>query len=451
MPPKFLSSPSPADMPKTADVIIIGGGPAGAGALWALERAQPGIQAVLIEKGRQIASGASNASLENFRTAWPSRCNAVMMARSIDVFHHAEDYFGEGTQLGVRVRGYIWAGVTERGAAKLRGEVEHLHSVGLTHIEYLDEDEAQHRYGWLGPKLIAAKVDPAAGWLDSYALINAMAKTAHGATILLDVPDLSIRVEGGRVVGVETPSGFIASPRVLIAAGAESRRIGRTAGVELPIVVRPRQSFTTHYRHVEYPADGPMVIGAFPFPHVRPEAQTGAIFGWEYSWNAKRVLGEAKLELEDPIYPVEQWKDPRFPSVVPLLFARQFGDKPGTGFASPGYLRGVDHRAGYYVYRDETTAYETHADGTRHFYESQRAIIDAMPGVDGLFVSMAHVGHGIMSAPAAGEIAAAHVLNLPLSDPLYAQFGIDVPFVEHDASGLAADEVDNVAAENAGG
>ena len=134
-------------------------------------------------------------------------------------------------------------------------------------------------------------------------------------------------------------------------------------------------------------------------------------------------------ELVDPVWPIARCKDPRFPSMVLTLLARQFGYEAGQGFAHPRYMSGIDHRVGYYVYR--ANAYITGADGTRHPYESQRAIIDSWPGIDGLHLSVAHVGHGIMSSPAGGEIIAAKVLGLPLSDPVFRQFGLDVPWVEH--------------------
>jgi glycine/D-amino acid oxidase-like deaminating enzyme len=282
-----------------------------------------------------------------------------------------------------------------------------------------------------------------AGWLDSYALTYRMAQSAANATILLDVQEVRIRVEGGRVTGVETANGFIAAPRVVIAAGANARQVAATTGVELPLEVRPRQSFTTGWRHEGFAPDSPCVISAAPFPHVRPEAQTGAIFGWEYNWNNKHhkvANAPTRNALRDPIWPAAKLRDPRFPSLVLTLLARQFGYRDGEGFADPRYLREIDHRAGYYVYRNGNNAYTTDARGNRHPYESQRAIIDATPGVDGLFLSVAHVGHGIMSAPAAGEVVAAHVLGRPLPDPAYADFQLDVPWVEHDSGGLASVE-----------
>ncbi len=439
---RSLIAPSPAEQPKTADVVILGGGPAGTAAAWALERAQPGLRIVLIERGAQVGSGASNASLENFRTAWAAPCLAKLMTRSIAVFMHPAEYFGEGIDLGAKQRGYLWCAFTETQANKLRAEVDHLHAIGLSHVQYLDHDDVQVRFGWLGPKPLAGKFDPHAGWLNSSALISAFLRASVDTTVLLDVPDVRLLRQGDRITGVETPSGSIHAPKVLIAAGADSRAIAATANLGLPLVIRPRQSFTTGWRHPEFPSDSPAIIGAAPFPHVRPEAQDGAIFGWEYAWNAKGVAddGRAAQTLDAPIYPVDRWKDPRMPSMALMLLAKQFGHADGTGFASPRYLRGIDHRAGYYVYRGESAAYRLAADGQRTPYESQRAMLDAHPDVDGLFLSIAHVGHGIMSAPAAGEIVAARILGLPLPDPAFADFGWNAHYVEHDSGGLTPEK-----------
>ncbi|MDX1993188.1 MAG: FAD-binding oxidoreductase [bacterium] len=433
---RFLSNPSPEQMPRTADVIVIGGGPTGAAALWAIERAAPGTKTVLIEKGPALASGASLASLENFRTCWNAPCLHRMMLRSIHVFKNADEFLGEGGALGIKQQGYLFLAVNERQAAGLKGDVEHLNRHGLEHIEYLDHDELRRRYPWLGERMIAAKYDPMAGWLDSNALTYRLAASARHARILLDVQGTKVRLEGGLVKGVSTANGDIDAPIVVIAAGAGSRALGRSAGIDIPIVSRPRQSFTTSYRHASYPADGPCLISAAPHPHVRPEAGEGAVFGWEYHWLTRLEGQMRKVDaLQTPDHSADHYKDPRFPSLTLALLARQFGHQPGEGFADPRYLRGLWHRAGYYVYRDN--AYVTLPDGTRQRYDSQRAIIDRWPDIDGLFLSVAHVGHGIMSAPAAGEILAARVLNQPLPDPTFADFGLDVPFVEYDEGGLS--------------
>jgi hypothetical protein len=141
------------------------------------------------------------------------------------------------------------------------------------------------------------------------------------------VNDIQIIRESGHVTGVTTSAGNISAPKIVIAAGAGSHLIGHTAGIELPIVIRPRQSFTTGWRHPEFPEHGPMISGSAPFPHVRQEAQSGAIFGWKYNWHNKNVadqLGtnDAHNAIIDPLYPVAPLKDPHFPSIALTLLAR---------------------------------------------------------------------------------------------------------------------------------
>lgn len=432
---KFLSSAD--ETPRSADVVVIGGGPAGAAAVWALEQLAPGTNVVLIEKSERLGAGSSLASLECFRTCWPALPLAKQMERSVEVFRHADDYFGEGAaqSLAVKQRGYLFCAFTPAQADGLAADVRRLHEIGLTHIEYLNADEVQYRFGWLGEKVIAAKWDPIAGWLDSNAMIYKFIQNS-GAQVMLGVPKAEICVEGGRVTGVTTPSGTISAPKVVIASGANARAVGRTAGIELPVILRPRQSFTTGWRHAAIPEHAPMIIGAAPYPHLHPEAQSGAIFGYEYTWHNKYAgeeygTNDAHDAIIDPVYPAAPLKDPRFPSIALTLLARQFGHKDGEGFADTRYLRGISHNIGYYVFRDESVAYRE-IEGTKHPYDSERALIDAYPGIDGLYVSIAHVGHGIMTAPAGGEILARKVLGMPYADPSFAAFGFDVPWVEYD-------------------
>src|SRR5690606_33010700 len=112
---------------------------------------------------------SSLASLENYRTCWPAQPLAKQMERSVEIFHHADDYLGEGAAqaLAIRQQGYLFCAFTEAQAAGLKADVARLHDIGLHHIEYLDADEVAYRFGWVGPQVIAAKYDPVAGWLDS--------------------------------------------------------------------------------------------------------------------------------------------------------------------------------------------------------------------------------------------------------------------------------------------
>src|SRR5262245_7381268 len=105
---KFISNPT--DAPRTADVVVIGGGPAGTAALWAIEGCAPGTKTVLVERSDRLGAGSSLASLECYRTCWPALCLAKQMARSVEIFHQADHYLGEGAalSLAVKERGYLF-------------------------------------------------------------------------------------------------------------------------------------------------------------------------------------------------------------------------------------------------------------------------------------------------------------------------------------------------------
>jgi glycine/D-amino acid oxidase-like deaminating enzyme len=365
------------------------------------------------------------------------------MKRSIEVFFHADAYLGEGAQEAIHVkkRGYLFCGFTSTQAQALKDDVQRLQSVGMSHVEYLNADEVQYRFGWVGKNVIATKYDPIAGWLDSYALVYRYVQTVPNAHIILEAQDTQICHENGRIVGVQVGEKRISAPIVLLANGAYAHQTAQKSDIALPIVIRPRQSFTSDFRHAEFPEDAPMIIGASPFPHVRPEAGKSAIFGWEYAWRNKQVDPSYASDLHHdalvtPVPNKDNLKDPRYPSIALMILARQFGHNDGEGFADGRYLRGVRHNIGYYVYRDATTAYITQADGTRQPYDSERAILDAHPHIDGLFLSVAHSGHGIMTSPAGGEIIAHKILGRELPHPLYHDFAINVPYVEYDANAL---------------
>ena len=63
----------------------------------------------------------------------------------------------------------------------------------------------------------------------------AKAAQAAGVAIERDTEVTGIRVESGRIVGVDTSRGRLDTPIVVNAAGPHARAIGRMAGVDVPV------------------------------------------------------------------------------------------------------------------------------------------------------------------------------------------------------------------------
>jgi glycine/D-amino acid oxidase-like deaminating enzyme len=395
-----------------------------------LERADPTLNIVLLEANSQLAGGASTASMEQFRTCWVPQAIANQVKRSLEVFLNADDYLGEGAQAGLNIhrQGYLWLAMDEREAQAHCENVELMHTWGISHAAYLDGDELRRAYPWLPDHIVGAKFDPQAGWLSSDFLANRLARATQRTRFLLETPAQAILVEGGRVTGVQTPRGAIHTSAVVIANGPGARALGRTADIDLPLVCIPRQSFWTPYRQPDIPASAPLIISRRPYAHFRPEGD-GLTFAWSYHWVGKEG-GQRVTELVKPQWPIERLKDPRFPEATLYLLGKQFRQPDGVGFRDPRYLsRRIGHQVGYYVYREATN------DESGRVHRSERAIIDRWPGIDGLFLSVGHAGHGIMTAPAAAEIVAALVLGQTPPIPLWEDFGLGVKTVPHEEGG----------------
>ncbi|MCW5853974.1 MAG: FAD-binding oxidoreductase [Anaerolineae bacterium] len=422
-----------------SDVIIIGGGQAGPAVAWALERADPTVSITLVEDHDQLAAGASTASMENFRTAWVPQCIAEQMRWSVRLFLDPDHYLREGAAegLGVRRNGYLWLAMDDAEAAALRESVALLHSWGIEHAQFLSGDEVRYRFPWLPPHITGAKWDPLAGWLNSDFLAHRFVAQTRRTRRRMGARVRRILTEGGRVAGVETDRERLSAPVVVIAAGPGSRVLGRTAHADIPVFCIPRQSFRTPYRQPSIPASAPLVISRRPYAHFRPDGD-GLLFAWSYRWMKGDNEPPAGAEPIDgwtpgyvrPIWPIEPLRDPRFPEATLYLLGKQFRQREGEGFRDPRYLtRRIGHQIGYYVYREPVV------DAVGHLIRSERAILDRWPGLDGLFVCTAHAGHGIMTAPAVGEIMAGLILGRPPRIPLWEQFGLGVQSVPYEEGG----------------
>ena len=305
----------------TADIVIVGGGQVGPATAWALEREDPTLRIVVLEANSQLASGASTASLEQFRTCWTPQAIAEQVRWSLQIFLDPDTHLGDGAAQGlnVRRRGYLWLAMDEDEARAQRENVALLRSWGLRHACALDGEDVRREYAWLPERVVGARLDPMAGWLNSDFLANRFARTTHNTRFLLDTPAQAILARDGRVTGVRTSRGVVNAPVVVLAAGPGSRALGRTVGIDLPLVCIPRQSFLTPFRDPTIPANAPVVISRSPYAHFRPEGE-GLLFAWSYHW-ARHSGDELSPGYVDSIPPVQSLKDPRFPEATLYLLA----------------------------------------------------------------------------------------------------------------------------------
>jgi len=108
---------------------------------------------------------------------------------------------------------------------------------------------------------LAGTFNPNDGLVDPNSVVMGYVGAAQrmGVEALNNVEVTGMKVEVGKVEGVETNKGFVAAPTVVNAAGPWAGRLGKMAGVHIPITPLRRQMLTTTPLP-ELPADFPFVI-----------------------------------------------------------------------------------------------------------------------------------------------------------------------------------------------
>jgi len=354
-------------LPATCDVVIIGGGIAGASDAFFLSRA--GLSVVVLERGDQLAGLTTAQSAACFRAQWDEPDYAALVLPSIDFYGAFAERIGlPGWDIGIRRHGWLFITGAADGPAAVQAFVAGHRRLGVLDSESLDGDEARRRFPWLGVEVTAASYRAQDGWVSPYEVTYGFAK-ASSATFSLRTTAARILVAGDRVAGVETTIGTIGTRRVVLAAGPFSRGLAATAGVDLPVwALRRHRAMVTP--RPEIPGDGPMIVDMDTHAWWRPEGG-GAFLGI----GLPEAPGEPALDV-----PVD-WT---FPAVAMdaagrlIPFWRDLAGRLTQAEVSLG--------AGQYTMT---------ADG--------RPIIGATGGVDGLFVHGGDNGWGVESAPEAGR------------------------------------------------
>src|SRR5512136_2550657 len=129
-----ISVPHGDELPRSADVVIIGGGIIGCAT--AFHASKAGFSVVVLERREALGSLTTAASEECFRAQFDEPENVNMMLESIAVFEHFSDVVKvPDCDIHVHQQGYLF--LTNGDPDALRTRVEHQRSVGLADVEFL--------------------------------------------------------------------------------------------------------------------------------------------------------------------------------------------------------------------------------------------------------------------------------------------------------------------------
>ncbi|MCW0232441.1 MAG: FAD-binding oxidoreductase [Ferrovibrio sp.] len=252
------------------DVVIIGGGIAGAGAGYELARA--GKQVVLLERESQPGYHTTGRSAALFAETYGNAPIRALTVASRDFLMNPPAGFASVPIL--TPRGALHIGSTAQ-AAELDGKYDDMRKLVPT-VKRLSAAETQALMPVLKPEAVSggALAEPDAMDIEVHALHNGLLRgmTAAGGRMVTDA-----EVTGLQKVGndwqVETTKGGFAAPVVINAAGAWSDVVAGMAGVK-PIGLKPKRRTAVTFD----PPNGtdihawPMVIDADEEWYFKPDA-----------------------------------------------------------------------------------------------------------------------------------------------------------------------------------
>jgi len=206
------------------------------GAATALALAEEGHEVTLIERGR-IAAMASGWTLGGVRQSGRHPAELSLAAAAVSIWASLDECLGAETDY--RRGGNLRLARNEAEAKIIRELVDRQSAEGLDLAYLPDNSSVRTLAPAISRHVLAASFCPTDGHADPIKTTRAFAAAAerHGARIREGVTANAIRVEHGRVTGVETSEGFAASKTVIVAAGVHTPALLSPLGLDLPMTV----------------------------------------------------------------------------------------------------------------------------------------------------------------------------------------------------------------------
>ena len=246
------------NLPKTADIIIIGGGVMGASAAYHLAK-RGAKNIVLLEKESHFGTGATGRCAGGVRYQFSTEINVTLSIHSLPMIERFKEELGQDP--GYHKYGYLLVATNENIVKEFEHNVAMQNRLGVQ-TELLSGDEVRKRLPMMRfDDALAGTFHHLDGTADPNSLVMGYVNAAQkmGVTALTGADVIGITVSGGEIRSVKTNLGEIETRLVLNAAGPWSGLVGAMAGVHLPITPLRRQMFTTNPLR-EVPEDFPFVI-----------------------------------------------------------------------------------------------------------------------------------------------------------------------------------------------
>ena len=342
---------------ESADVVIAGGGIMGCALAYQLARRN--VDVLLLER-ETLGSQSTGKCAGGVRQQFSQEGNVRLQRMSVGMLEHFEEEIGHPADF--RQIGYLFVLTQPQQVEDFHHNMEMWQRVGLTEARWVDATEASRMVPVLNVEdVLGCTFCPTDGIASPADVTSGYAGAARraGARLKEGVAITGIDVASGRVQGVSTTGGDVATRVVFCCAGAWSASIGRMAGLEIPILPYRRHIAVTG-AFPAVPRNNPMTIDFQTSFYFHPEGD-GVLFGMSDRNEPPGFDTDVKWDFLDKVF--EQ-------------AARRAPALAGAGVKTAW--------AGLY----EVTP-------------DDQAILGPIQEIDGLWCAAGFSGHGFMQAPAA--------------------------------------------------
>ena len=342
---------------ESADVVIVGGGISGCALAYQLAKRK--VDVMLLER-ETLGSQSTGKCAGGVRQQFSTEDNVRVMRLSVKLLETFEQETGHPADF--RQIGYLFVFTQPQQVEDFRHNMEMWHRVGLTEARWVDPAEAAKMVPVLNvDDVLGCTFCPTDGIASPNDVTFGYAAAARrlGARLKEGVEVTGIDIASGRVQGVRTSAGDIATRLVINCAGPWAASIGRMAGLEIPVLPYRRHIAVTG-AFPAVPRNTPMTVDFHTSLYFHPEGD-GVLMGMSDRSEPPAYVTDVNWEFLEKMF--EQ-------------AARRAPALAGAGVKTAW--------AGLY----ESTP-------------DHQAILGPIAEVEGFWCAAGFSGHGFMQAPAA--------------------------------------------------
>ncbi len=365
-------------LPSEVEVVIVGGGIIGCSTAYHLAKEHKA-EVLLLERDRLTCGSTFHAAglVGQLRS---SASITQLLKYSVELYGSLEAETGLAT--GWKQNGGLRLANNEERWTEIKRQATMAHSFGLE-MHLLGPKEAKDLWPLMDASdLVGAAFLPSDGQANPSDITQSLAKGArmHGARIHEGVRVTGIRVEDGRVTGIETDRGSVACAKLVNCGGQWAKEIGRLAGVSVPLQSMQHQYMVTEAIAGVEP-DLPTLRDPDRLVYFKEEVGGFVMGGYE----------------PDP----RSWADEGIPEGFSFSLLQSDWD----------HFEQLMEQALIRVPALEGAGVKTLTNGPESFTPDGNFMLGESPEVRGLFVGAGFNAFGIASAGGAGKALAAWVVT----------------------------------------